>query len=261
MKWNDPAAKRYILDFTCSDPFLMEGVEMVALRVHGQSFMLNQIRKMVGAAVEIVRSGALAKGHESVAAKEAAEGGGGEEGSAKGNVVEPKEEDKARMLIRKMTKEQRYAVPTAPAEGLFLNLCCFPGYDKRYVVSTGLQVLDRSTSWLPHSFTLFSLNDCNVSQKLGRPRATLDSEEQVAAGNAFKTAHIHPHIAAQIRSKWPDDAFTNFALHNDCSSFPMTQEERSEKWAADHGWATAKAAAEGGGEGSAKGNMVEPKEE
>ena len=65
---------------------------MVALRVHGQSFMLNQIRKMVGAAVEIVRSGALAKGHESVAAKEAAEGGGGEEGSAKGNVVEPKEE-------------------------------------------------------------------------------------------------------------------------------------------------------------------------
>ena len=112
MKWNDPAAKRYIIDFTCSDPFLMEGVEMVALRVHGQSFMLNQIRKMVGAAVEIVRSGALAKGNKADVSY------------------------KAKKLIRKMTEEQKYAVPTAPAEGLFLNLCCFPGYDKRYVVST-----------------------------------------------------------------------------------------------------------------------------
>ena len=83
----------------------------------------------------------------------------------------------------------------------------------------------------------------------------------MAAGNAFKTAHIHPHIAAQIRSKWPDDAFTNFVLHHDPSTFPMTQEERSEKWAADHGRATKETATEGGAEASAKEDVVEPKKE
>ena len=53
-KFEQPNSKRYILDFTCSEPFVREGLEWVSLRVHGQSFMLHQIRKMVGLAIMMV---------------------------------------------------------------------------------------------------------------------------------------------------------------------------------------------------------------
>ena len=69
--FKDPSAFRYITSFTvfptlrtvakfncpllhlvlkmqCSPPFVRDGVEYVALRVNGQSFMLHQIRKMIG---------------------------------------------------------------------------------------------------------------------------------------------------------------------------------------------------------------------
>jgi tRNA U38,U39,U40 pseudouridine synthase TruA len=39
-------AKRYIIDSTC-DLIVIEGQEFVRVRLHGQSFILNQIRKMV----------------------------------------------------------------------------------------------------------------------------------------------------------------------------------------------------------------------
>ena len=52
---SDADASRYILSFDCSAPFVDEntGVEWVLLTVLGQSFLLNQIRKMVGLAAEI----------------------------------------------------------------------------------------------------------------------------------------------------------------------------------------------------------------
>jgi tRNA pseudouridine38-40 synthase len=47
-KYTGNALKRHILDFTCSEPFVVDNKEWVALRVHGQSFMMHQIRKMIG---------------------------------------------------------------------------------------------------------------------------------------------------------------------------------------------------------------------
>jgi len=50
------AAERFITSFTCSDPHVdADGLEWTCLTVHGQSFVLNQIRKMVGLAVEVGR--------------------------------------------------------------------------------------------------------------------------------------------------------------------------------------------------------------
>jgi tRNA pseudouridine38-40 synthase len=57
MSSKDPSAKRLIKSFTCSEPFIRDGTEWVSLKVHGQSFMMHQIRKMVGMAALIVRCG------------------------------------------------------------------------------------------------------------------------------------------------------------------------------------------------------------
>lgn len=54
---SDANAKRFIISFECGEAFVDEasGVEWVLLSVLGQSFLLNQIRKMVGMAVEVCR--------------------------------------------------------------------------------------------------------------------------------------------------------------------------------------------------------------
>lgn len=47
----DATACRYIMEFECTDPFTVNDKEFVAIRVKGQSFILYQIRKMIGMAI------------------------------------------------------------------------------------------------------------------------------------------------------------------------------------------------------------------
>lgn len=56
----DPSAQRYITSFTCCDPFVQgeEAVEWICISIEGQSFLLNQIRKMVALVFEAVRGAA-----------------------------------------------------------------------------------------------------------------------------------------------------------------------------------------------------------
>lgn len=54
-KPNDPSASRYMKSFICEEPFVRREVEFAVLKVQGQSFMLHQIRKMVGAILAVVR--------------------------------------------------------------------------------------------------------------------------------------------------------------------------------------------------------------
>ncbi|KAH8409677.1 hypothetical protein KR222_001572, partial [Zaprionus bogoriensis] len=93
----DPSAKRFIMSFTCSAPFQSpQGIEFVTLRVKGQSFMLHQIRKMVGLAIAIVR----------------------------GNTT-------AATLERALT-EERLDLPMAPGLGLVLDTVHYERYNERY---------------------------------------------------------------------------------------------------------------------------------
>jgi tRNA pseudouridine38-40 synthase len=56
--YKDPSAKRLIKSFTVNpEPIIVNGREWLSLKVHGQSFMMHQIRKMVAMAALVVRCG------------------------------------------------------------------------------------------------------------------------------------------------------------------------------------------------------------
>lgn len=90
-------SKRYMTSFTAATPFVdpASGVEWILLSVLGQSFLFNQIRKMVAVAVDITR-GAAAQGSLELA----------------------------------FTAE-RMDVPLAPALGLYLNQVFFDGHNSK----------------------------------------------------------------------------------------------------------------------------------
>jgi len=57
-KFSDPSAKRVIRSFDVgTDPVIINDTEWLSLKVHGQSFMMHQIRKMVAMATLVVRCG------------------------------------------------------------------------------------------------------------------------------------------------------------------------------------------------------------
>lgn len=57
-KFNDKSAQRYIKSFKVAPkPIIINDTEWLSLKVHGQSFMMHQIRKMVGMVALIVRCG------------------------------------------------------------------------------------------------------------------------------------------------------------------------------------------------------------
>jgi tRNA pseudouridine38-40 synthase len=45
--FKDPAAKRFMINITVDDPIMIHGMEWISVKLHGQSFMLHQIRKMI----------------------------------------------------------------------------------------------------------------------------------------------------------------------------------------------------------------------
>ena len=51
----DPSCKRYIISFECGAPRLMDDIEYLNIMVQGQSFMLHQIRKMIGLMLAILQ--------------------------------------------------------------------------------------------------------------------------------------------------------------------------------------------------------------
>ncbi|KAN0082265.1 Pseudouridine synthase [Elaphomyces granulatus] len=56
--YRDPSARRHIRSFVVNpEPIIVDKAEWLSLKVHGQSFMMHQIRKMVSMAALIVRCG------------------------------------------------------------------------------------------------------------------------------------------------------------------------------------------------------------
>jgi len=95
-KPNDPSAKRFIRSFTCEAPFIRNGVEFCVMKVYGQSFMMHQIRKMVGLILAIIRG---------ITTNE---------------------------IFSKVFTDDRVNIPRAPGLGLLLDKVHYERYNQRY---------------------------------------------------------------------------------------------------------------------------------
>ena len=92
----EPSSRRFMHEVEAGAPFEKHGLEWSVLKVKGQSFMLHQIRKMIGLALAIVR------GHTGPATLETAWG------------------------------DERIDIPRAPGLGLMLDTIHYERYNKRY---------------------------------------------------------------------------------------------------------------------------------
>lgn len=93
---DDPSARRYITHVRCGEPFMRDGAEFAVVTVRGQSFMMHQIRKMVGLVVAVMK------------------------GYADEEVLE------------RSWGPQKVDVPKAPGLGLVLERVHFDRYNKRF---------------------------------------------------------------------------------------------------------------------------------
>ena len=106
-KFNDASAQRLIKSFRLDPtPILIDGMEWLSLKVHGQSFMMHQIRKMVGMVALVVRCG-----------------------------CDPKR-------VQEAFGPQPISIPKAPGLGLLLERPVFDTYNKRAKGDLGKEPLD-----------------------------------------------------------------------------------------------------------------------
>ncbi|XP_066545537.1 pseudouridylate synthase 1 homolog isoform X2 [Amia ocellicauda] len=92
----DPSARRYIMEMFCEEPFIRQGMEFAIIKVKGQSFMMHQIRKMIGLVIAVV------KGY-------ASDG-----------------------ILERSWGEEKVDIPKAPGLGLVLEKVHFEKYNKRF---------------------------------------------------------------------------------------------------------------------------------
>jgi tRNA pseudouridine38-40 synthase len=107
-------ASRYIISFDIENPIVFEnGMEWIPTQVTGQSFLLNQIRKMVSMAMDVARGAA------------------------------PLE------LVGKALTKDDVRVNIAPSQGLFLEMSFYGGYNNHKQVNPDLRDLDFSDEKTP----------------------------------------------------------------------------------------------------------------
>jgi len=105
--FSDPSAKRVIRSFKVGpDPVYINDTEWLSLKVHGQSFMMHQIRKMIAMAALVVRCGS------------------------------PKE------IIGESFGPPKISIPKAPGLGLLLERPVFDSYNERAVREFGREKID-----------------------------------------------------------------------------------------------------------------------
>lgn len=94
--FSHPSCYRHMKHLECERPFLVDDIEFCVIRIKGNSFMMHQIRKMMGLILAVIR-----------------------------DVIEPNVFDSA-------FTESPINCPTAPGLGLVLNRLHYDEYDRNY---------------------------------------------------------------------------------------------------------------------------------
>ncbi|KAK3524130.1 hypothetical protein QTP70_018033 [Hemibagrus guttatus] len=118
----DPSAKRYITQMSCGEPFVRQGAEFAVITVRGQSFMMHQIRKMIGLVIAVV------KGYAQVE------------------------------IIERSWGEEKVDVPKAPGLGLVLERVHFDRYNKRF----GGDGLHETLEWEQEEDTITAFKEAHI---------------------------------------------------------------------------------------------------
>lgn len=92
----DPSARRYIMEMSCGEPFIRNNHEFAVITVRGQSFMMHQIRKMIGLVIAVI----------------------------KGYATEE--------MMERSWEHEKADIPKAPGLGLVLEKVHFDQYNKRF---------------------------------------------------------------------------------------------------------------------------------
>lgn len=116
---SDPSAKRYIINFWLEEPFIYKDMEFITLKITGQSFVMHQIRKMIGLLISMVTGYA-------------------------------KEDHFERAFTEPLTD-----IPKAPGTGLVLMKVHYNAYNKQYEHSHGNLEWESSQEKLKEFYTKF----------------------------------------------------------------------------------------------------------
>jgi tRNA pseudouridine38-40 synthase len=103
--FQDKSSNRFIMSFEVGKPFVKD-IEWISCKVHGQSFMIHQIRKMIGISIMMIRTKTPID------------------------------------LLEKTFTETRINVPKAPGLGLLLERPVFEQYNKRLGIRSDLCTID-----------------------------------------------------------------------------------------------------------------------
>ncbi|ORX45882.1 tRNA pseudouridine synthase [Hesseltinella vesiculosa] len=154
-KYNEQASKRHLLSIKVSDPFMIDRTEWLSVKLHGQSFMLNQIRKMISMGVLVVR-------HKSPLS-----------------------------LIERTFEDKKINIPKAPALGLLLEQPVFQTYNKkvdsRRDADEKKKKEDQPTQQKVHEYINFDANenDMNAFKSKYIYTQVFESEQQERGFETF----------------------------------------------------------------------------
>jgi len=106
MNFETPSCQRYIMEIGCSPVINVDDVCFTCITIKGQSFMLHQIRNMIGTVLFVFRDGAPPQ------------------------------------VVDKTMKNIQVHLPMAPGHGLMLERCHFDGYNKFKAPKAGRETLE-----------------------------------------------------------------------------------------------------------------------
>ncbi|CAI8493832.1 unnamed protein product [Hanseniaspora opuntiae] len=202
---------RYMININVEDPIVNNGIEWVKIKIHGQSFMLHQIRKMIAMAVLCCRYQC------------------------------------SKDLIQESFTSKRFNIPKAPPLGLYLNHPIFDFANKKLVQNGHLPIdftrFENDMDLLQKNHVFDKIYNVEVEENIyttffkfidGFKFNNEISELSVQDKESKSTEELEQNSSnpfaffINCKKRWDDD-IENEILYIDDSNFKKMKEEEKEK--------------------------------